>query len=394
MSKKNNLRVKNMMYEQQISHLPNGMTADDVYDTAVRKLQPARCAMVVHNKDKADNGAQVDDHVHMMMTFTNARSINSVANQLGDKPQYIEKWDDRADNGFAYLVHRTPNAVGKFQYDVKSVRANFDYPALLRKMEKIAQKAKVSVRVTELLDAFKDGQISKLEVERQLSGTQYGQYQPQLERIHAQRLREMAREWRENAVDTGKTIKLIWIAGYAGTGKTSLAKEYAAKRDEPYYMSGSSRDLFQRYEGQHTIILDEFRPGLIGYSDFLRMTDPYAIQNEVMAPARYADKAIASDLYIVTSPYDPKEYYDYSRKRRYIHKTDSFEQLERRIAVAIMLTEDEICRLEWDEQNREYTKVKTSVVKNPYSHKSRPTCSVSADDVYLDIIDGQPGPIL
>ena len=59
-----------------------------------------------------------------------------------------------------------------------------------------------------------------------------------------------------------------------------------------------------------------------------------------------------------------------------------------------MLTEDEICRLEWDEQNREYTKVKTSVVKNPYSHKSRPTCSVSADDVYLDIIDGQPGPIL
>lgn len=33
-------------------------------------------------------------------------------------------------------------------------------------------------------------------------------------------------------------------------------------------------------------ILDELRPKSIGYADLLRITDPHALEHEVMAPAR------------------------------------------------------------------------------------------------------------
>ena len=109
--------------------------------------------------------------------------------------------------------------------------------------------------------------------------------------------------------DEGRRVQTIWIFGPAGTGNSSLAKQYAQSKGEPFFVSGSTRDVFQGYAGQHTIILDELRPSSIPYADLLRVTDPYAIEHEVMAPARCADKAIAADLIIVTTPYNPMEFY-------------------------------------------------------------------------------------
>ena len=64
-------------------------------------------------------------------------------------------------------------------------------------------------------------------------------------------------------------IQVIWIYGPSGCGKTSLAKEYAQKKDQPYFISVSTRGVFQGYNGEHTLILDELRPGVITYADLL-----------------------------------------------------------------------------------------------------------------------------
>lgn len=63
----------------------------------------------------------------------------------------------------------------------------------------------------------------------------------------------------------GAEVQVIWLTGPAGTGKTSLAKEYAKKKGQPYFIAGSSRDIFQGYAGEHTLILDELRPKTITY---------------------------------------------------------------------------------------------------------------------------------
>ena len=118
-------------------------------------------------------------------------------------------------------------------------------------------------------------------------------------------------------------------------------------------MSGSSRDPFQLYAGQSCIILDELRPRRIEYDDLLKITDPRSIEHGVMAPARYADKALACDLIIITSPYDPRFFYEEQfGLRRDINgrctdnDIDPFEQLHRRITLVIYMTEDEILRTE------------------------------------------------
>ena len=68
---------------------------------------------------------------------------------------------------------------------------------------------------------------------------------------------------------TTDKIRNVVLLGHGGCGKTSLAKEYAQKKDQPYFISGSTRGVFQGYNGEHTLILDELRPGVITYADLL-----------------------------------------------------------------------------------------------------------------------------
>lgn len=126
------------------------------------------------------------------------------------------------------------------------------------------QKAQAGVKFTveELLNALYAGVLSKEEVEKHLTGAQYGKYRRQIEDVWRKRLQNLAEEWRKEMIAQGKSVTVIWLYGTAGTGKTSLACHYAAQSGQPYYMSGSSRDIFQSYTGEHTIILDELRPGV------------------------------------------------------------------------------------------------------------------------------------
>ena len=129
MSKKQSPRNRNMMYVQKIDHLPAKDLAT-LKDIIEQKVKPNKYALIVHNKEKDADGNPLTPDIHVMMTFSNARSINSVAKTIGDKPQYIQVWSHNEENGYAYLVHatKTAQAAGKHQYDPSEVIANFDYP--------------------------------------------------------------------------------------------------------------------------------------------------------------------------------------------------------------------------------------------------------------------------
>lgn len=119
-----------MMYVQQMKHLPAG-NVDNLIKLVETRLNPKEYGIIVHDKDPGEEA-----HVQCMLSFKNARSLNNVAKLLGDKSQYIEKWEGNPNNGFAYLIHATEKARkgGKYQYDPSEVRANFDYPARLMQM--------------------------------------------------------------------------------------------------------------------------------------------------------------------------------------------------------------------------------------------------------------------
>lgn len=99
--------------------------------------------------------------------------------------------------------------------------------------------------------------------------------------------------------------------------------------------------MFQSYNGEHAVIIDDLRNHTIRYEDLLRITDPHNIEHGTNAPSRYYDKALAVEFIVITSPYDPFEFYlgEVPKSQRNI---DKFEQLNRRITVTIYLDMDYI----------------------------------------------------
>lgn len=154
----------------------------------------------------------------------------------------------------------------------------------LASIESRVSKARSHSNIKILLDDLLEGRIDRKGLISQLSGSEYARTKRQIEDVYARRLQVSAAEWRAKMRDEGRRVQTIWIFGPAGTGNSSLAKQYAQSKGEPFFVSGSTRDVFQGYAGQHTIILDELRPSSIPYADLLRVTDPYAIEHEVMAP--------------------------------------------------------------------------------------------------------------
>jgi hypothetical protein len=390
MDAKSSLRVKNMMYEQQLAHLPT-QTLENLTDLINKTLKPKKYATILHDKDTDEKGQPVEPHVHAMLSFDNARSINSVAKLLGDQPQYIEAWKGDSRNGYAYLIHATDNARTKYQYSADEVKANFDYHAMIQNMTTEIKKINTygdRAKIQNFLNLLYIGSITKEEVEKQLTGAQYAKARKQIEAVWTKYLENSAAEWRKKMVAAGKFIRVIWIYGKPGTGKTSFAKEYAKKEGngQPFYISGSSNDIFQSYKGEHIIILDELRPQSIPYHDLLRILDPFGIDSQVFAPSRYCDKALAADLIIVTTPFEPFEFYQeiFGNKPNMI---DRFEQLERRIALTINVTDTAILAATYDSKKQCYVTDSKSMRPNPYSTVSRPSTTVSAENIYKSMFD-------
>ena len=150
----------------------------------------------------------------------------------------------------------------------------------------------------------------------------------------------------------GQQVEVIWIYGEAGTGKTRLAKEQAAKRNTPYYITGSSRDPFQRYNGEDVIIYDEARPPDIRFSDLLKLLDPYG--EDVSAPSRYYDKAICAAVYFITSPYSPLEFYKEIMGEDWETQKDGFDQLLRRLSLVLHVTKEKIEAVEFYPATKTY----------------------------------------
>lgn len=387
-----NGKNRNIMYVQQLAYLPgDDKTLDAVAERIEKCVKPEKYAIILHDKDLANDDDCTEPHIHAMMTFKHARHLSKISKELDEKnTQPLRLWKGNANNGYAYLIHATKKAQGKYQYPVDAVRANFDYAAEMQKISGQVATANSKKRndIDILLDALYDGQLSKSQLEERLTGSQIAKYSRQIETVWSKRLQKLAAEFRREMIEQGRTVKTMWIYGPTETGKTSLAREYAEKTGHEVFVSGSSRDIFQDYAGQHTVILDELRPGNLSYSDLLRITDPYG--RDASAPSRYFDKALAVEYIIITSPYNPFEFYiETFAQCKDRSKMDGFGQLLRRLSVVIETDPYTINAVEYWEKHDKFRMIPNTTRENPYSAFGRqaPDAKENAVKLYNSIFE-------
>ncbi|WP_213014029.1 Rep family protein [Staphylococcus cohnii] len=363
-----NVKAKNIMFVQELEYL-EGNNIQEYIENITMKLNPIKFAGIIHDKDIDDNGHIVDSHLHLVLQFKNARSLNSLAKLTNQKTQYFEQWKGNVNNAYSYLIHHTRAAQDLHQYDVKEVIANFNFAELMAKISndvEVKSKVRDSVVINNLLDLLYDGLISIEEVESTLSGSQYAKAKSKIEAVYTKRLEYIATNWRAEMREKNEPFSIFWLFGDAGTGKTRIAKIYAKQFSDEYFITGSSRDPFQRYKLQPVVILDEMRPHQFDYSDLLKMLDPY--NDEAMAGSRYFDKPLTANVYIITSPYSPENFFAEVCKQKNMNPTvDTLHQLIRRITFVQEITKSETCLFFYDENQAKYLKDPSTIQSNPIS---------------------------
>lgn len=340
------IRSQVIMFTQQLKHL--SCSKKELIEEVKQLPYLDQYALITHNKDVKDDGTPVTPHIHLVICFKQRVRITQIAKELKQKSQYFETMTKRGkdletskNNAMAYLVHQTLQAKeqGKYQYNPSEVIANFNYEELINSLK---QSSFYSPK--QVLADFNSGNIDKLEALNRIKASnspRIPQYVSSINKIDEINVLIKQKNWIKTHEKSHKPIKVIWIFGPAGVGKTEFAKHIALKYspDNKYDFTGSTRDLFQNIGSAPSLIIDEIRPKDIRFNDLLKTTDPYNYRK--FAPSRFHDKAIIADTIIFTSPYSPIQFF----KKYKLDNNDSFKQLQRRITITIKITNTQIIQL-------------------------------------------------
>ena len=119
-----------------------------------------------------------------------------------------------------------------------------------------------------------------------------------------------------------KNVKVIFVEGKAGSGKSTFAKSLAVNNKKTYCVSSSSNDIMQDYTCEDYLILDDLRDTSFSFEDLLKLLDNYVIST---VKSRYNNKLFLGEYIVITSAKPLSEWYK--------DTTEDRQQLFRRISM-------------------------------------------------------------
>jgi len=354
-------------YEQQIKHLniktgkKGPLPKEEIYKQIeeILKTKPVkRYAMLIHDKDEAE------EHIHIEMELNSSQTAENISKWFNDKANRIQKAKTKGKYAFAnmlsYLIHATETADGKYQYKPEEVRANFDFKEEVKQIKNEVENSKEYKKIDDLINKIVNNEIYRSDLKEHLTGAQEVKYNTALKKAFEVRDRRN-REKRKEQGGASKDMKVIYICGKSGTGKTTLAKMLAEQKTKDYFVSGSSNDPLEDYDGQKVIILDELRGSQWKIADILKLLDN---NTDSKQKSRYYNKYITEcELIIITSTKSIEELYKGLQEKDGEEQT----QLKRRINQVIVLTEDRMQTAEYDQDLKEH--IITNEGPNPVNIK-------------------------
>ncbi len=325
----------------------------NVYDVCNTYATIKKWAFIKHDKDVYDEydefknsqckqGIKKPNHYHVYIHF-GGQSVDHtlVAKWFKVEPNIIQRIKTTASNCLLYFVHETSEAIARKKYNY-SWNEVYSSPGF-------------------------DVQ-SEAEVERCIGDFTNFSYREQIEKVHsitdpkarvkAQELLDkcLAHELKFHSQYPERNIRVVFITGGSGTGKTTFARQFVEKANRydflpdevwkkdgvttkpfkklTYAVSGSSNDIFQSYAGEDAYILDDMRDTSFQFEDLLKFLDNY-VNSPVKV--RFANKCFTGLLLIITSSVELKRWYSEIACRK-----ESMRQLYRRICNYIECDKKEI----------------------------------------------------
>lgn len=368
-------RYRSFNWTQQLEYLP--FDDFDALKNRLDSLGAVEWAYIIHDEDTDKDGQLKAKHIHCVMSFKNAHTIQSIANKLTEKNQYIEPAKNY-NNSLSYLVHATDNAQDKFQYNSKLVETSgFNFAKRLDKIAKDVRSKKQLSELEEMLDRLaSDADYTYLDAMRDASPTTWALHAKKFKTVWVRKLKITADEWLKERTRSGIGIKVIWIYGAAGTGKTSMARELLESEfnSNNIFITGSNRDPFQEYAGQHSIIWNDLRHENVPYNELLNILDPFS---SPIAGSRYNDKILMADKIIITTPYAPYNFWNLSVLPAN-QKIDTFKQLKRRLSNIIYMDDKYVHDLTYGPETQ-FSNINIWSTYGRNNHKSKDLSNNSSD---------------
>lgn len=250
---------------------------EDIEDKLKEYKSIKQYAGILHDKE------EVKQHYHIMMKFSSpfdTKNLTTMFKDFNVTENNISKIKGQYSDAVKYLIHK--NAPEKYQYQKEKVFSNFDIQEDLDK----------SNEVNNTILLYSNLEISYNKLWKSLTPQQRMTYKKQIDRATEVRNTNIKVEGKRN-------MKVLYIYGQTGAGKTTLAKWICDEILEvDYYVSSSSNDIMQDYLGQKAIILDDFRSDNLSFSDMLKFLDNHT---QSTVKSRYYNKAIDCEYIIITT---------------------------------------------------------------------------------------------
>lgn len=289
-------------------------------------------AWILHDKDKLTDGSPKAPHIHLMCAWAKPTKDSVIANRFGIRSNQIENikgtWADALD----YLTHA--NAPTKYQYDESEVHSNFDWAEAAKE-----SNSRANARIKALIERIGTGEVREYNLTEYISVEDYVKHKRQIDHAFA---------WRRSYVhghleELVEMKNIVWIYGQTGTGKTTLAKSLAKSARLVAAITSTGRNMFDEYRDEPCLIIDDLRPDDMKFSDLLGVLDPY---NFKAAQARYQNKALQTQMVIVTTTLSPEEFC--RRCNGDGLSAEDARQLFRRLNTVCELTKDEMLTYEYE----------------------------------------------
>lgn len=347
-NEKRNPSVKHCEYVQQLKHLK--VNLDEIQTIIDKHTIIKQWAYIIHDKDVLTDedkavqenpellGQPKEPHIHLYLNFgKSATTFSNVANWFKDAPQYVGKVKGKKADMLQYLIHA--NAPQKHQYLLAEVMTNMDIESEILSAEKSDIEA--------LIRRISEGEIKEYNRFDFIDEVTLAKYNSLFRTAFKNRIDKVMR-------DPNRNIKVYFICGSTGAGKTSYAKELAKTiGDGSYYVSSSANDSLQDYSGQETLILDDLRDSVFEFADMLKILDNHTATS---IKSRYFNKTFIGSTIIITTIQPIMDWYKFNKEDK--------GQLRRRISDYLEMDATTITYYHFDADN-DYLPKKVGTIRNP-----------------------------